>query len=445
MGFLLRADDAGIEVHTEAPGALTTLRGDTGGTTVIVHGDLLDPAFTVPAGISADVHAGLGPAFARYCAATVTDDAATLWTDHGALCPLLYTRDRTGALLVATSAAALLARLDRPVQLVDGPRQPGRTGFAGVSAVPAGTVVTVPLHAHAAADIVAYFPLPTSVPMPAHRAVRHVGAGLTAAVAHLLRDRNTAAVLLSGGVDSSTVAALARPHLTRLSSYTVGTCYGDEFGAARQVATLLGTEHTELLLTAADLDRLLPRMIRLLETWQLDTLRIAAPMCFALDQVRGREDMLLTGYGADLLFAGLGGDVGTIEQTLRAGVTATGCSNEFSPALAEDDRILVRHPYWAADMITAALTVPARWKLRDGTVKWVLRQVAAQRLPAEVAHRPKLAIQDGTAMHRLFADVLGTGDAHTQTERLRRIADTVFTASHPPEGDTHAHLAGLAT
>jgi carbapenam-3-carboxylate synthase len=228
-------------------------------------------------------------------------------------------------------------------------------------------------------------------------------------------------------VDSSTVAAMATERLATLRSYTVGTPYGDEFAAARRVASHLGSRHEILMFTPADLARLLPRMVRLLETWDLEKLQIVAPICFALEQIADRESVVLTGYGADLLFAGLGG-AGTdaeIEQEIRTGVVATGCSNELNPAFADDARIIVRHPYWTPPMISAALSIPVSLKLRGRTVKWVLRQAAARILPADIAFRAKVGIQDGAAIQQLFAAVLGA-DRTSQASRLRELAAAVF-------------------
>ena len=447
MGFLLRAHAGTIELDVDDAGPLRTMYRGNARAVRVVYGDPLEPVFEPAAAGTVQSAAALGAQFARHCDVTITDDAAHLRTDHGGLCPLMYTRDRANALLVATSAGALLPRRGEPVQLQPGARRSGGTGFEGVAAVPAGTTVAVPLRKPGPARTVRHFPLPRPAPMSAELAVRRVSAVLNASVARLLRHHESAAVLLSGGVDSSTVAALARPRLRQLRSYTVGTHYDDEFAAARRVAELLDIEHAELVLSGDELHELLPRMIRLLETWDLDTLRITAPICFALDRLCGREHLLLTGYGADLLFAGLGadGDLDGVENRLRAGVIATGCSNEFSPALADADQLLVRHPYWTADMITTALTVPTHWKLQAGTVKWVLRQAAARVLPTEVTQRPKRAIQDGSGMHRLFAEVLGTGLVSEQAAALRRIAAEVFAAAPTREVDNSADLAGVAS
>jgi carbapenam-3-carboxylate synthase len=495
MGFLLRCGPSGVAgLRIDQPGALTTLTrsaaggigadGRSGEQLLLIHGDLLDRGFALPppATPAQQLVALAGGAFARHCGVLVRDGVAMLWSDHGALCPLQYARDGAGHLAVSTSAAALLPLRPDPVRLVAGPRGQGRTGFAGISAVPPGATVTVPLQrpaepadgaAEAADEPVparGYFPLPEPSQLAAERAVDEIGAALASAVAGQLADRagadSSAGVLLSGGVDSSTVAALAARQLGTLRTYTVGTPFGDEFAPARVLAEHIGSQHEELMFTPADLTGLLPRMVRLLETWDLTTLQIVAPICFVLDRLRGRESVLLTGYGADLLFAGLGGagsDEAT-EQAIRAGVLATGCSNEFSPAVAEHSLIAVRHPYWAAPMITTALSVPAALKLRDGTVKWALRQAAARVIPAEVAFRAKIAIQEGTAMHHMFAAVLGNADPQVQAERLREWAAAVFAeaaagAATTPTGPTgpggpgagqqeegtHARLVGVAS
>jgi carbapenam-3-carboxylate synthase len=470
VGFIVHCGSTGPGgLRVERPGALTTLVRCERDHVLVVHGDLLDRTFALPPpGIPPEQLVALaGQAFARHCGVLVQGRTATLWTDHGALCPLHHTRDADGSLAVATSAAALLPLLGEPVRLRSGPRGNGCTGFTRVSAVPPGTMLALPVRSRAPRRAGkpdsgrfrcrsrSHFRLPSPHPVPAEEAVHEVAAALTAAVAGLLADRVSAGVLLSGGVDSSTVAALAATRLATLRTYTVGTPFGDEFAAARRLAEHIGSEHEELMFTPADLNALLPGAVRLLETWDLGTLQIVAPICFALDRLRGREEVLLTGYGADLLFAGLGaaGNDAETERVTRAGVLAAGCSNEFNPAVAEDSRIAVRHPYWTASMISTALSIPAALKLRDGTVKWVLRQAATQFVPPDVALRPKLAIQEGTAMHRMFAAVLGSDDPGVQAGRLRELAAAVFgpagaastARTGPQEEETHARVAGVAS
>jgi carbapenam-3-carboxylate synthase len=452
--------DAGA-LSTSPGGRLTTLTGSAGGHLTVLYGDRLDHAPPPPPQASAaDLVAYTAGAFGRYCGVAVTDGTAVLFSDHGATCPLYHARDEAGNLLVGTSAAALRTVSAGALGLGPaGPRAPGDSGFAGVRAVPAGAQVTLPLRALGEA-LDGALPAPSGyhfrLPLePAEvdpdRAVAAVRDALAEAMAEQLAGADSTGVLLSGGVDSSTVAALARERVGTLRTYTVGTPFGDEYEPAARFARWLGSQHHELMFTPDDLTRMLPTMIRLLESWDLTTLQIAAPACFLLEQLRGQESLLLTGYGSDLLFAGLGGSGSEeeIEQAVRDSVAATATSNEFSPAYAEAQGILVRHPYWTPLVIQTALSIRARLKLRDGAVKWVLRRAAAAVVPDEVANRPKLGIHEGTAMHRMFAAALGDPDPAAQSARIRELALDVFSGSESTAeaegGAAHAGLAGVAS
>lgn len=112
-------------------------------------------------------------------------------------------------------------------------------------------------------------------------------------------------VLLSGGVDSSTVAALAARHVGRLKTYAVvhrDPAY-DERAAARAVATAIGSEHHEIefsdaALTEAELDLLVDHHgDPFADSSSLAVLRISREM-------RRSVTVALSGDGGDEVFAG---------------------------------------------------------------------------------------------------------------------------------------------
>ena len=235
--------------------------------------------------------------------------------------------------------------------------------------------------------------------------------------------------MLSGGVNSSSVAAIAHAQGMRLTTYTVGTPYGDEFQPAREVASYLGVEHHELLMGPADLQALLPDLIWAMEIWDPLTLLIAAPMAFLYRQMAGQQLILLTGYGADLLFAGTldpTSSEATLEQTIRLQVALTVSTNEFSPAFAGRHEITVRYPFWTPQLLTTALRIRARPKVHQGVAKYVLRSAMERYLPSRIAWRSKVGIHEGTAMNRLFTHVLGEVEPAAQIHRLKQIAHEVF-------------------
>lgn len=381
-------------------------------------------------------------AFARFGGALCTPDRLVLWTDEDAACPLFYTFDAAGAPAFASEAKALLALRPEGVGGIAGElpgaggERPlpaiGKTSFRGVAAVPPGCRAVfhrggagwrldrVERYAEAPVE-------PTETDL--ETAVERVAAGLDAAVARLVQGLDEVRVTLSGGVDSSAVAALARPRVGRMLSYTVGTRFGDEFEQADEVAAWLGSEHRRLMMTSDDLESLLPDLMWELETWDPLTLQIAAPVAFLYRRVATGNDVFLTGYGADLIFAGaVDTSLGEIEleRLIRHQVELTVPTNELAPAFARRAGAVVRYPYWARELKDVGLEIRARLKVRDGEVKYVLRKATERCLPHRVAWRPKQGIHQGSAMGAMFHEVLGTGDAGEQARILRRsFADTL--------------------
>jgi asparagine synthase (glutamine-hydrolysing) len=112
-------------------------------------------------------------------------------------------------------------------------------------------------------------------------------------------------VFLSGGLDSSAIAAVLRDQSAEpLRTFSVGFPAGEysELGFARAVAAHLGTEHHEVVLTAADFLNTLPRAVHH-EDEPLWT--IASVATYQLAHLASRHvKVVLTGEGSDELFAG---------------------------------------------------------------------------------------------------------------------------------------------
>jgi len=259
---------------------------------------------------------------------------------------------------------------------------------------------------------------------------REVQDTLEQSVHRALADLDDVYVTLSGGVDSSAVAAIAAPRMrSRLKTVTVGSPYGGEFDQAAEVAELIGTDHLQLRMDVGALRGLLPELVRALETWDPVTLQIAAPAAFIYSRIAARSAVVLTGYGADLVFAGIS-DPGTteaaLEQAVERQVRLTVPTNEFSPALADEHDVTVRYPYWSPALLSLGISIRGRLKVDGGFTKLVLRQAAEKWLPHHVAWRPKCGIHDGSAMHRLFAECLDAPTIDEQAEALRSIATRVL-------------------
>ncbi|HPG57148.1 MAG TPA: asparagine synthase (glutamine-hydrolyzing) [Candidatus Wallbacteria bacterium] len=119
-------------------------------------------------------------------------------------------------------------------------------------------------------------------------------------------------VFLSGGIDSSTNAALfSEGETTKVKTFSIGyegeySSYKNELYYARKIAGLVGAEHHEKLLTQKDLMEFLPEMIHLQDE------PIGDPVCFPVYFVSklARDNGVVVcqlGEGADELFCGYPG------------------------------------------------------------------------------------------------------------------------------------------
>lgn len=269
-------------------------------------------------------------------------------------------------------------------------------------------------------------PQPRTADRDEKKTLATVRVGMERAVAKRLRSDVPLGTFLSGGLDSSIITAIARRHVDRLHTYAVGLRGSSDLAAARHVADHLDTIHHEYVIEPDEVIEALPHVVRHLESYDCDLVRSAVPTWFVAREAARDMKVVLTGEGADELFAGYSyyadyGDPKALQQELHRSLTTMHNVN-----LQRVDRMTMAHslearvPFLDREMVDLAMTVPAEVKQRpeqgcDGE-KWILRKACEDLLPKEIVWRGKLQFDQGSG----FSDFL---ERHARDEaRSGRVA-----------------------
>jgi len=223
---------------------------------------------------------------------------------------------------------------------------------------------------------------------------------------------------LSGGLDSSIIAALVRPYVDELYTFSVGIEGCRDLEAARTVARHLDTVHHEHILKPEEIAASLPDILFHLESFDQDLVRSAIPCYFTARLASQEVKVILTGEGADELFAGYRyyrdyEDPPLLQRELRRSVRSLHNIN-----LQRVDRMTMAHsiegrvPFLDVEMIEVAQTIPSELKLKKNggprrVEKWVLRKVCEDLLPAEIVWRDKEQFDEGSGTVDLLAEAIG--------------------------------------
>jgi len=283
-----------------------------------------------------------------------------------------------------------------------------------------------------------YYQVPDRTPLERNLAdhIRRIRETIEAAVKKRLLSDVPLGAFLSGGLDSSIIAAVARRYMPELHTFSVGIEGARDLAAARRVAQHIGSIHHEYIYSADEVVEKLPEIIYYLESFDQDLVRSAIPTWFCARLAADKVKVILTGEGADELFAGYTYHRGitdheTLHNELRRSVTRLHNIN-----LQRVDRMTMRHaiearvPFLDTEVIEVAQTVAPELKLYAGgggrrVEKWILRKAFEDLLPPEIVWRDKEQFDEGSGMVDLLPAVLDRAAAgiHIEGYAARFAAD----------------------
>jgi asparagine synthase (glutamine-hydrolysing) len=209
--------------------------------------------------------------------------------------------------------------------------------------------------------------------------------------------------LLSGGLDSSLVVAVAKKFLPgKLKTFSIGTSVDSpDIKAARIVSKYLDTDHTEVIFTLNEGIAVLSNVIYSLESYDTTTVRASVPMWLLAQWISKNTDckVILSGEGSDELFGGYlyFHNAPSTQDFTDECARRLKLIHQFDGLRA--DRCIAAHglelrvPFLDVDFVNVGMTINQDSK-RTILEKNVLRTSFVGILPDEILYRQKNGMSD---------------------------------------------------
>ena len=236
-------------------------------------------------------------------------------------------------------------------------------------------------------------------------------------------------VLLSGGLDSSIISAIAKKFAAmriesgnteaawwpQLHSFAVGLVGSPDLAAARKVADHIGTIHHEITFTIQEGLDAIRDVIYHIETYDVTTIRASTPMYLLARFIKSMGvKMVLSGEGADEIFGGYlyfhkapnaeEFHKETVRKLDKLHLYDCLRANKSLAAWGVEGRV----PFLDKEFLDVAMRLNPKDKMAgNGKMeKWVLRKAFEDYLPESVAWRQKEQFSDGVGYN--WIDTLRT-------------------------------------
>ncbi|CAN6194885.1 unnamed protein product [Urochloa humidicola] len=261
-------------------------------------------------------------------------------------------------------------------------------------------------------------------------------------------------VLLSGGLDSSLVAAVAVRHLagtaaakrwgTKLHSFCVGLEGSPDLKAAREVAEHLGTLHHEFHFTVQDGIDAIEDVIYHTETYDVTTIRASTPMFLMSRKIKSLGvKMVISGEGSDEIFGGYlyFHKAPNKEEFHRETCRKIKALHQYDCLRANKATsawgLEARVPFLDKEFINQAMAIDPDWKMVRPDLgrieKWVLRKAFDDEeqpfLPKHILYRQKEQFSDGVGYS--WIDGLKDHAASNVSDKMLSNAKFIFPHNTP--------------
>lgn len=241
--------------------------------------------------------------------------------------------------------------------------------------------------------------------------------------------------LLSGGLDSSLVCAVAQKLMPNkpIRTFAIGMeTDAIDLKYAKEVADFIGSDHTEVIITKQDVLAALPTVVRLLETYDITTIRASMGMYLICKAIHETTDIrvLMTGEISDELFGYKYTDFAPSAEAFQQEAAKRVRELYMYDVLRADrcisgNSIEGRVPFGDLDFVAYVMSIDPKKKLNTyGKGKFLLRHAFEKDalLPEDILMREKAAFSDAVG-HSLVDDLKAAAEERYTDEEWQACAE----------------------
>ncbi len=238
-----------------------------------------------------------------------------------------------------------------------------------------------------------------------------------------MADKAVKAVSLSGGLDSSIIASIAKTidPAIKLFSTTIKRYPSKDIGFAKEMAAYLGLEHEIYEITDEDISSFLSDAVWYMETFDEDCISGAIANYFTSKMIAKHTNCIVCGEGADELFGGYFKElkaVPSVEEKERIAKKLVQIA--YNSALRRLDRgwmansVNYRTPFLDPEVVAFSnkvnMDLKVHYDKKKGAEveKWILREAFKKWLPESIYQRSKMRFAGGTGVDDLMDQLAGS-------------------------------------